>query len=184
FLVASFGEYFCYLLARNHSVRLVPYSDRSKFLRVLIVADPQIIGFNDAIFPINYLNMIDSDRFLRNSFHFAFTHDKPDMVIFLGDIFDEGHIAIDSQYKQYIERFRSIFSMRSTIVKVHVPGDNDLGGGDSIDLYSDDRSLKFDRFTNDRKQFSRLSFDFIDLVKVSQSDTNSLLEQLYYVVTQ
>lgn len=71
-------------------------------------------------------------RYLSNGFSRAYNFVQPDVVIFLGDLFDEGSIANgDEEFMQYYHRFSSIFlelvSSQGTPVVV-VPGDNDVGG--------------------------------------------------------
>lgn len=39
----------------------------------------------------------------------AFTFVKPDIVIFLGDLMDEGSTATESEYKEYVRRLFNIF---------------------------------------------------------------------------
>ena len=53
---------------------------------------------------------------------------RPDVVVFLGDLLDEGSIASDDEYMTYIYRFRSVFRMPSTVRSVFISGDNDVGG--------------------------------------------------------
>lgn len=38
-----------------------------------------------------------------------YEHTRPDVIIFLGDIMDEGSKATDAEYQSYVERFDSIF---------------------------------------------------------------------------
>ncbi|XP_063698984.1 uncharacterized protein LOC134829698 [Culicoides brevitarsis] len=119
--------------------------------RILFVADPQILGDT---FDYNWFSALanfDSDWHLKKTFSHAFSHAKPDVVCFLGDIFDEGSVADDQQYKSYYDRFREIFHMgmnetNGGIQSIFVPGDNDIGGeyGESI------KAPKVNRF---RKMF-------------------------------
>jgi len=48
-------------------------------------------------------------RYLYKTFHKAFYHVQPHVVVFLGDIMDEGNIATDDEYRRYIERFNDVF---------------------------------------------------------------------------
>lgn len=40
---------------------------------------------------------------------YAFGFAKPDVVVFLGDLLDEGSTSTDDEYKTYIRRFFRIF---------------------------------------------------------------------------
>lgn len=49
-------------------------------------------------------------RYLSQTFGLAFSYCKPDVVIFLGDLMDEGSKATPLEYKYYYYRIQSIFS--------------------------------------------------------------------------
>jgi len=103
-----------------------------KCVKILLVADPQILGQQDSA----TLARWDCDRYLRRTFSYAYNYAQPDVVVFLGDIMDEGHISSDEQFDADLSRFRSVFPLPAedlTPVTVFVPGDNDVGGeGDPL----------------------------------------------------
>lgn len=72
--------------------------------------------------------MRDSDIYLRKTFGQAVSHAKPDVVCFLGDLLDEGSVASDDEYERYLKRFHRVFETSSNIKKIHIAGDNDIGG--------------------------------------------------------
>jgi ethanolamine phosphate phosphodiesterase len=49
------------------------------------------------------------DRFIRRSFYLAVSIYKPDVIIFLGDLMNEGSSSSDKEYEEYKSRFDSIF---------------------------------------------------------------------------
>ena len=51
----------------------------------------------------------DSDRYLRKNYAWAKSYYSPDVVIFLGDLIDEGVEATESEYMSYVNRFYSIY---------------------------------------------------------------------------
>lgn len=141
FLLTFYNEYIVYILKP-----LTTWPDIkctfSKCIKLLVVADPQILGeINE-----NILSRYDSDRFikawnerivqylyfkklyflyryLRNTFSIAFEHVKPDGIIFLGDLTDEGFFADDEQFARYYERFKSIFQLKrmtNSNIPVHI----------------------------------------------------------------
>lgn len=57
--------------------------------------------------PSNHVIYICS--FLRRTFQVALNEAKPDIIVFLGDIFDEGSVARDDEYDGYLRRFHQIF---------------------------------------------------------------------------
>ena len=48
------------------------------------------------------------------------------MVVFLGDLIDEGSECLDEEYTEYAKRFKDLYSTKA--VKIYVAGDNDIGG--------------------------------------------------------
>lgn len=103
----------------------------SNCVKLLLVADPQILGQQDS----SAIAQWDSDRYLLKTFNYAFSYTEPDIVIFLGDVMDEGHISSDRQFQADLNRFQSIFriSQDLNVLIMYLPGDNDIGGeGDPI----------------------------------------------------
>lgn len=102
----------------------------SNCVKLLLVADPQILGEQDS----SKIAQWDSDRYLSKTFKRALTYTEPDIIIFLGDVMDEGHISSDKQFQGNLERFQSIFSISDqNVLAMFLPGDNDIGGeGDPI----------------------------------------------------
>lgn len=70
---------------------------------------------------------------------------KPDWVVYLGDIFDEGLSASDNEFQRYFNRFDSIFNYKNNEQRsIIVPGDNDVGG----EYYGDKQPILRERFRN------------------------------------
>lgn len=149
-------------------------------IRLLLVADPQLIGDNDEPWYQDFIAKWDSDRYLENTYRLALAHTKPDLVIFLGDLFDEGLKASDKQFDSYYKRFSKIFKLkemhhRNQTKIIYISGDNDIGGE-----YRNDRSKRLDkRFENyfgslvDLKRHEYLSFLKLDLDKSSSFYTKN-----------
>lgn len=171
FLLTLYNEYIVYILKPLTTWPEIKCSF-SKCIKLLVVADPQILGeinenvlsrydsdrfilieYKQIVERINFENIPFLCRFLRNTFSIAFEHVKPDGIIFLGDLTDEGFFADDEQFARYYERFKSIFQLKrmtnanipvcifnfspdlyTSIVNdfsfqtVFIPGDNDIGG--------------------------------------------------------
>ncbi|RZC41165.1 C630.12 -like protein, partial [Asbolus verrucosus] len=82
--------------------------------KILLVADPQIIGQRKELLHfMTPFSIIDSDQYLKKTYYWAFRFAQPDIVIFLGDLMDEGSIAKDEEFYGYY---------------IWLPGDNDIGG--------------------------------------------------------
>ncbi|CAF4486561.1 unnamed protein product [Rotaria sp. Silwood2] len=112
--------------------------------KLLLVADPQLIGEKDeGLFGL--ITRKDADRYLAKTFSQVNQYIKPDWIIFLGDIFDEGLSATDDEFKRYFDRFDSIFQYENREQKfIVIPGDNDVGG----EYYGDKQPILRQRFRN------------------------------------
>ncbi|XP_062551378.1 uncharacterized protein LOC134216527 isoform X2 [Armigeres subalbatus] len=112
----------------SHS-SMVADSMPNRCLKILLVADPQILGntFDKKIYwP---LANFDSDWHLSKTYRKAVQHTTPDVICFLGDLMDEGSVATAVQYDEYYARFANIFTQpRADTLMIYIPGDNDIGG--------------------------------------------------------
>ena len=50
-------------------------------------------------------------RYLHKTFTLASSFAQPDVVIYLGDLLDEGSVALDSDYEEYFRRFNHVFQL-------------------------------------------------------------------------
>ncbi|XKL67602.1 hypothetical protein PGB90_003093 [Kerria lacca] len=127
-LLTIYNEYVVYILKPFTTWPEIKCNNSEKCTKLLFVADPQILGDITE----NMLTRFDCDRYLRNTFSVALEYVKPDGVIFLGDLEDEGTLANEEQYEHYYNRFESIFQLKNIIKSgislVFIPGDNDIGG--------------------------------------------------------
>ncbi|GMS97460.1 hypothetical protein PENTCL1PPCAC_19635 [Pristionchus entomophagus] len=115
--------------------------------RILIVADPQLIGYQNELPFVGPIARLDSDRYLSLGFFYALRHGRPDLIIFLGDLFDEGVEGSDEEFEWTLERFDKIFASYKSVQKVYVAGDNDIGGeGERVIGWRKDRFAR--RFPN------------------------------------
>uniref|UniRef100_A0A1B6KXB9 Calcineurin-like phosphoesterase domain-containing protein n=1 Tax=Graphocephala atropunctata TaxID=36148 RepID=A0A1B6KXB9_9HEMI len=92
---------------------------------VLLVAGPRILGESSQSWFIRW----SDDRYLRKSFATALHHVKPDLIVFLGDLMEEGSLATDEEYERYLRRFREIFQLDNIPSSkiLFIPGDRDIG---------------------------------------------------------
>ncbi|XP_011295941.2 metallophosphoesterase 1 homolog isoform X1 [Musca domestica] len=105
--------------------------------RMLLIADPQLLGLTYEKTILSGLARYDSDRYLKSTFQQALKFTQPHIICFLGDLLDEGNVASPQEFQSYIQRFRNIYQTEKEIKfqmisafhqVVHVPGDNDIGG--------------------------------------------------------
>ncbi|XP_075168171.1 metallophosphoesterase isoform X2 [Haematobia irritans] len=96
--------------------------------RILLIADPQLLGETYDKSFYSGLARYDSDRYLHRTFQQALIFTQPHIICFLGDLLDEGNVASPKEFESYIKRFRHIYQTEANTRLVHVPGDNDIGG--------------------------------------------------------
>ncbi|XP_033226292.1 uncharacterized protein LOC117178879 isoform X2 [Belonocnema kinseyi] len=72
--------------------------------------------------------MLRRNRYLAKTFSRAIRHADPHAIVFLGDLMDEGHIASSADFEKYKHRLNSIFQTSDHVMKIFLPGDNDIGG--------------------------------------------------------
>ncbi|XP_055539796.1 uncharacterized protein LOC129726757 [Wyeomyia smithii] len=122
-------------------------------LKVLLVADPQILGntFDTKLYwPLaNY----DSDRHLGITYRRALQHSMPHVICFLGDLMDEGSVATVDQYEEYFRRFANIFPQPTAhTTMIYIPGDNDIGG-EGFEPVKDANVERFRQYFNERSSW-------------------------------
>lgn len=87
--------------------------------RILLVADPQILGETFDTNVYKSLAIYDSDQYLAQSYRQASGHTRPHAIAYLGDLLDEGSVATDDEYERYSKRFQRIFEPPNRNTKVH-----------------------------------------------------------------
>jgi hypothetical protein len=86
----AYNEFLAYLSAYSRWPSL-PWQTGT--LRILFVADPQIQGvLFESPFPVGPITRWDSDRYLSKTFGWAVSAYSPQVVVFLGDLIDEGKL--------------------------------------------------------------------------------------------
>ncbi|CAN3352888.1 cell division control protein 1 [Diutina catenulata] len=112
---------------------------------VLLVADPQLIdnhtypGRNSLLLDLSKHTV---DTHLKRNYHALLSALHPDTVFFLGDYLDNGRESSDAYYAGEVARFNRIFypkRIQKNYEKgknwfTNVPGNHDIGFGDSVRL--------------------------------------------------
>ncbi|GJQ78978.1 hypothetical protein Trydic_g140 [Trypoxylus dichotomus] len=159
--VLFYTEFFIYHL-NSKKWQQLKCTDEDSCVKIVLVADPQIIGkLNEVIHFLTPFSIWDSDRYLRVTYQSVFNFIKPDIVIFLGDLFDEGSISVQHDFSNYVDRLYTIFDIgkSSGIQYIWLPGDNDIGG-EGTDIVTSEKMAKFTRAfpQSDREQYANISF--------------------------
>lgn len=130
--------------------------------RILLVADPQILGNREHL-----IARFDNDRNLRKSFHSAFVTIQPEYVIFLGDLMDDGSYANDADFENYFSRFVRIFQMPNNVIPIFLPGDNDIGGEGSEPV-KNEMMNRFKSHFGDHTRWSDKNLNFYNMNLISK----------------
>ncbi|CAD6195216.1 unnamed protein product [Caenorhabditis auriculariae] len=119
-------------------------SDDVSCTKVLLVADPQLIGYRHEPSNYGFLARWDSDRYLSSGYHAAKSHVNPDAIFFLGDLFDEGMEASHGEWLDTYQRFEEVFPIDDGQDVAYIFGDNDIGG--EMEPVSQQAKDRFGRF--------------------------------------
>lgn len=130
------------------------YSDS---LNLLFVSDSQIQGYKgERPGILGYMTRFDADWYLKKAFFMALTCFSPDAVVHLGlcreelltsslgigDVLDEGFVATAEEFQEYKARHDRIFDTPAGICRIHIAGDNDIGG-ESSDIITKGKVARF-----------------------------------------
>lgn len=131
---------------------------------VLLVSDPQLQGYQfEPVNPIGSFARWDVDRYLTRTFGLVYNHVKPDIILYLGDLLDEGSTAPADEYEYAYQRFQDVFAIAKYTKKIFIPGDNDVGG-ESRDFRTQKKVHRFEsHFEN---VTGVITFGFIDYIKL------------------
>lgn len=98
--------------------------------RVLLIADPQLP--NPRRSGISWLHYdASSTRYLRKGWSVV-TRLHPQVVVWLGDVLASGrYVTNEDEYKNYVDEFKGIFATDKSVPSYFVPGNRDVGLGES-----------------------------------------------------
>ncbi|VVD01938.1 uncharacterized protein LOC126969192 [Leptidea sinapis] len=130
--------------------------------KILFISDPQIQGDNAVPSPIGDILNWDSDRYLQSTYRVVMKQFKPDIIVFMGDLMDEGSVATIQQFHGYVKRLSNIFDTSYPVVQIWIPGDNDIGGENEV--VKPDKVLEFNKVFS---QPSVISYNNISFYKVN-----------------
>ena len=124
-----FCEYILYFIVLHGcqypDLKTPPSPDRQDDpLRVMFLADTHLLG------PIrgHPWDKLRREWQMHRAFQTAQTYFSPDLVVFLGDIFDEGNWVDTKQFDIYVQRFKTLFRVDPSQTEVRVvAGNHDMG---------------------------------------------------------
>lgn len=101
------------------------------YLRLLVVADTHIMGM---------VNSARIDKWrrewqMKQAFRISLRVYKPDVVIFLGDLFDEASFSSDQEFETAMTDFNATFGMDVEQERIVIPGNHDVGFHDQMTAF-------------------------------------------------
>jgi len=90
----------------------------------MVLADTHLLGSRNG----HWFDKLRREWQMHRTFQTAVTYFHPKLILFLGDLFDEGKWCPPEEFSYYIERFDSLFYVDKTRTKVKVmAGNHDIG---------------------------------------------------------
>lgn len=101
---------------------VVPYGTRAP-VKALILADTHLLG----PYRGHWFDKLRREWQMHRAFQTAMTLFRPGLVVFLGDLFDEGKWVSDHEFDAYVRRFHMLFAVPEHVKTVAVVGNHDIG---------------------------------------------------------
>ncbi|KAF2369149.1 Calcineurin-like phosphoesterase domain ApaH type [Trinorchestia longiramus] len=92
-------------------------------VRAMVVADTHLLGSRNG----HWFDKLRREWQMQQAFQTAVFVHSPDVVIFLGDLFDEGKWCSGEEFHDYVTRFSRLFTMPNTTHLIIVAGNHDMG---------------------------------------------------------
>jgi len=105
-------------------------------LHAMFIADTHLLGSRLG----HWFDKLRREWQMRQSFSTAYRFFQPEVVFFLGDVFDEAKWCGPSEFDDYLRRFRTLFASDRRRTKTYVvAGNHDIGFHYAVTPYLDDR---------------------------------------------
>lgn len=94
-----------------------------KPLRAMVIADTHLLG------PLkgHWLDKIYREWHMSRAFQTAVYLHEPDVIFFLGDLFDEGDMVNHYEFAEFARRFKSLFQTLPSVPVLSAVGNHDVG---------------------------------------------------------
>lgn len=119
FVWCEFCHYYLVLLGCNWPA----LPKHQNYINAVVLADTHLLG------PIkgHWFDKLRREWQMYRSFQTATQLFKPQLTIFLGDIFDEGQWVSKPEFDDYVQRFNEIFYVDNNVERILVVGNHDIG---------------------------------------------------------
>ncbi|CAL9737161.1 cell division control protein 1 [Monosporozyma servazzii] len=146
--------------------------------KVALFADPQIMdahSYPGRPRPINYITRAIIDHYHSRNWKYVQYYLDPDTNFFLGDLFDGGRRWEDDYWIKEYERFHSIFPKKPNRKTVFsLPGNHDIGFGDTVVESSFERFSTFFGETSSRHDVGNHTFVLLDTISLSDTTNENI----------
>lgn len=113
-----------------------PASTAPSRIRTLILADTHLLGSRNG----HWFDKLRREWQMHRAFSTAYYLFHPEMVIFLGDLFDEGKWCGPDEFEYYVQRFHDLFPIDpGHTLSAVVAGNHDIGFHYSVTPYLNNR---------------------------------------------
>ena len=133
---------------------LCSWNNNSAAIRMILIGDPQIEG--DAKLrrePVTgHYDLLFNDYYMRHVYSTSIRWLQPTHEAFMGDLFSSQWI-LDDEFQRRVERFKWIFPIDTSILRINITGNHDVGYGSELD------SNRLSRFAD---AFGPLNYYFED----------------------
>lgn len=92
-------------------------------LKMMLLSDTHLLGPKRG----HWFDKLRREWQMHRTFQTALTLHRPDVVAFLGDVFDEGQWSNDEEFKVYMKRFWDLFYVPSHVKVLVTVGNHDVG---------------------------------------------------------
>lgn len=122
-LLCDYGSYYYVSLfsCSGWSDKHEDVSNRSS--RFMLIADVHIMGHVKSY----WIDKTIREWQMKQAFKILNKAYKPDVVVFLGDLFDEGSFSSNERFQIYSEQFQQIFPLDPEQKLIVIPGNHDVG---------------------------------------------------------
>lgn len=123
-----FAEFSIYSLYSNHVWDMYDEDGAvsEDSLKVLVMTDLHIMCTMSAV--ESWIARWDADRYLKKNLDQAIKVFKPNVVLILGDVFDQGYNANSQEWIDYLRCLRHVVAVPGNVQIMSTVGDNDIGG--------------------------------------------------------
>ncbi|ODQ64975.1 Metallo-dependent phosphatase, partial [Nadsonia fulvescens var. elongata DSM 6958] len=150
--------------------------------RVALVADPQLVDDHTYVGrprPLLAITRFIVDLYLRKHWVYINQVLKSDSTLFLGDLFDGGRDWDDKVWFEEYERWNGIFGKSSKDVIMSLPGNHDIGYGDTIHPFALERFRSVFGETSQTLDRGNHTFVLLDTISMENKINQTIYEPHY-----